>query len=424
MKIGFYVNNSQFPDVDCRNVIEGNPGIGGTWHIVLLVSSQLALRTNDLDITLYAQVPGLLPNGPAIDYVANQEQSIYKADSDGCDYIVLNYGGFDWKGFNFETIKTKLKIIVWSHNLCSLDDLSLLYRESSIAKIITVSREQMDLYRDHPAFSKMDYIFNCVPCPDSYEEKASKNPYGSREHNVVYLASLVPVKSFHILADVWPYILRQVPDANLYVIGSGKTYYKDAELGSRGIASQEYESRFLPPIMEPNGDIIKSVHFVGNLGVEKNDYLLKAKVGVPSLCSIETFCISAVEMQYLGCAVTAMSAPGYYDTFVNGIITKYSKRAFANSIIKLLKSNSPVVPYNDTIEKIQKAFSVESVITEWEALFAGDMNKHLHPIVPLNNKYYRYKWLKEYKRRIKCNWPVVESILAISDAIQKKIHSL
>ena len=427
MKIAFYVNNSQFPNIDCRNVVEANPGVGGTWHMVLLVASQLAVRNNNIDVTLYSQVKGLLPEGPKIDNVDTQEQAIYEADKNGFDFIILNYGGFDWAHFDFTRIKSNLRIIVWCHNFCSLSDLSRFSAETKIAKIIAVGREQMDLYRDHPAFKKTDYIYNCVPFPNDYKERAFQVPYGKRDKVVVYLASLVPAKSFHILADIWPYVLKCVPDAKLYVIGSGKTYFKDAKLGRFGIASHDYENIFMPKLTDEKGNILPSVKFYGNLGCEKYDIMCKAKVGVPNPTgSTETFCISAVEMQNMGCTVTAMKAPGYYDTFFNGIITKRSKKAFAQSVVKLLKSEDPIQSYSEAVDRIQNNFSIESVLKEWEELLITNVNGnyHLHKISPLVNKSYRLKWLKEIIRicHMAGKIPSVEALLLKMNTIHKLVY--
>jgi glycosyltransferase involved in cell wall biosynthesis len=338
---------------------------------------------------------------------------------------VLNYGGFNWKGFDYSRIQSKVRIIVWCHNFCTFENLSLFSKESRFAKLITVGREQMDLYRDHPAYEKSDYIFNCVPFPQRYKERLLQKPFSKRDHNVVYLASLVPAKSFHVLAEVWPYVLKCIPDANLYVIGSGKTYFKDAKLGEYGIASQEYEKVFMSPLLDENGECLTSVHFLGNLGEEKYDYLLNSKVGVPNPTgATETFCISAVEMQYLGCSVTAMSAPGYYDTFFNGIITKRSKKSFARTLIKLLKSEKPVGPYSETVERLQANFSIDSVAQEWENLLNGDIKKHIHPVCPISNKRYRLKWLKELRRKCGLHsfFPPIEFFLEKRDSLNNIIR--
>ena len=34
MKIAFYLPNKKFKEVDCHNLEEGNPGIGGTEYII------------------------------------------------------------------------------------------------------------------------------------------------------------------------------------------------------------------------------------------------------------------------------------------------------------------------------------------------------------------------------------------------------
>lgn len=431
MKVAFYVNNSQFPDVDCRNVIEGNPGVGGTWHMVMIVASQLALRPNNIDVTLYAQYDGLLPDGPDISFVANQEQAILDADKSGFDYIVLNYGGFNWSRFDFKKISSKLQIIVWCHNFCNLRDLDLFSRESKVAKIITVSREQMDLYRDHSAFEKTDYIFNCVPYPDEIKESVTNAAFDKRGNNVVYLASLVPEKSFHVLASIWPIVLKCVPDAQLYVIGNGSLYSQNAKLGKYQIAENAYEARFMKYLTDSHGEIIPSVHFMGKMGKEKYDVILKSKVGVPNPTgNTETFCISAVEMQYGGCSVTAMSSPGYLDTFVNGIIVS-SKSNLVKSIVHLLTSSVAPKSYAEVSQALENKFGIDVVVDQWESFLLNITDsKHIHSIEPIVNGRFRYKWLKERLRILKLKHsllsflPSVEFFLDIKESIMKKIKLL
>ena len=57
--------------------------------------------------------------------------------------------------------------------------------------------------------------------------------------------------------------------------------------------------------------------------MKDDDILKNIRVGCPNPTGdSETFCLSAVEMQAMGCVVAAMEAPGYYDTFFNGHISK------------------------------------------------------------------------------------------------------
>jgi hypothetical protein len=137
------------------------------------------------------------------------------------------------------------------------------------------------------------------------------------------------------------------------------------------------------------------------MGMEKFDVLRESKVAVPNPKGKgETFCISAVEMQLMGCNVTSMQAPGYLDTVYNGILVK-TKKELIESIVSLLNTANFVKDYNETLTYINNNFSINAVISDWEKLLLSDMKKPIHPITPLYNPYYRLKFLKERIRRSK-----------------------
>lgn len=425
MKVGFYINNSQFLQVDCRNVIDGNPGIGGTWHLFLIVASQLALRDNGLDVVLFAQKnTGLLPEGPSIVEVRDNIEALEYADKSGVEYMVLNILRFPWASYDYSRLTSKMKIIVWCHNFATNKELVSLARNKRVFKIVNVSKGQMDLYIDHEAYSKMDYVYNCVPFLREDIELANKTAFCERKHIVTYMGSLVSQKCFHVLASIWPEILKVVPDAELYVIGNGRVHNNNAQLGKYGIAAADYEEKFMPYLTDSNGAVLNSVHFMGNMGVEKNKILQMTKVGVPNPTGFtETFCLCAVEMQSMGAVVTAMKSPGYYDTFLNGVIVD-NKRSLKNSIIKLLLSQEKL---GDCSMKIQQLFSIDSSISKWESILNG------HRLVQIDvedhgNKTYRLKWLKEFIRKGKVNKLLprkmlsLEVLLEFRDKVVRKLR--
>lgn len=404
MTVGFYINNSQFPDLNCIGIEKGNPGIGGTWYVFMLVSQQLADRNNGIDVLIYLQVENkTITKSAKVRIVSGAWEAIASADNEQIDYLVLWNLQIEWERISDYFFNSNLRLIPLCENFCSLKDLDLFYQSSRIARIINVGREQMDLYRDHRAFQKMDFIYNCVPIKDDDIELARKHPYSSRGHVVTYLGSLVRSKYFHVLARLWPEIMKRVPDAELYVVGSGKVYNSNQKLGKHNIASEEYEQVFMPYLIDNEGNILSSVHFMGKMGVEKNEILLKTKVGAPNPTGdSETFCLSAVEMEALGAACVAMDAPGYYDTFINGYISKREKD-YVNDIVKLLLADNPPVPFEDVVRAVKDKFSVESVIIDWERLFLSNMTTYLHPISPLTNEGYRLKRFKEFLRKLKNN---------------------
>ncbi len=401
MKVAFYLPNALFPETDCTRVVESNPGIGGTQYLIILIATELAKRNNGIDVVIYAQCKGILPQDAEIRLAATEEDAILDADKLGIDIFVDRPLLVDWSVL-LPKLQSGMKIVLWCHNFLRDEMLRISAEQPRITRLITVSKEQMDMYRDYPAFEKSDYIMNTVPYLQQDIEAAREHHYNQRPHNVVYVGSLVDCKTFDELAAVWPRVLRKVPDAQLFVIGSGQTYDHGAKLGKYNIADEAFERKFMPYLTNDDGKILPSVHFMGNMGAEKNGIMLNSKVGVPNPRGFgETFCISAVEMQLLGCTVTAMSAPGYLDTFINGRVTAHRKASLANSIIDLLLADEPLVPIDQTITTINERFSLSVVLKEWERFLKGDQKTHIHPIYPLANKNYRLKWLKDALRKIK-----------------------
>lgn len=421
MTIGFYINNSQFLQVDCRNVIDGNPGIGGTWHLFLVAASQLALRDNGLDIVLYVQKnTGLLPEGPTIVEAKDNIEALELADKSGVDYMILNLFRFPWTSYDFSCLISKMRIIVWCHNFATNRELVSLARNERVVNIINVSREQMDLYLDHGAYCKMDYIYDCVPFIPEDIEVAKTTSFGERKHIVTYMGSLVTQKRFHVLASIWPDILKEVPDAELYVIGNGRVHDNNVQLGKYGIAAADYEEMFMPYLTDSNGSVLNCVHFMGNMGTEKNKVLQKTKVGVPNPTGFtETFCLCAVEMQSMGAVVTAMKSPGYFDTFVNGVLVD-NKKSLKNAIIKLLLADGG---YEDCNDKLERLFSVDSSMRKWESILSTRQFKNPDIQVELKNKSYRLKWLKELIRKGKVKHLLPKGLLSLEVllALQEKV---
>ena len=290
----------------------------------------------------------------------------------------------------------------------------------AVKKIVYVGREMYDLYRDHPSFKKATYIYNCVNL-EGCKEAVAKHPFSKRQHVVTYIGSLVPFKGFHKLAEVWPWVLKEVSDAQLYVIGSGKVYHSSAVLGEYGVAESIYESFFMKYLLTEDGHVMPSVHFMGRMGTEKNHILLKTKVGVPNPTGItETFCLSAVEMQSYGATVVTMKAPGYLDTIKNGVLCSNTKE-LAETIVRLLRTDESS-SYETAMAYFEKEFSVESALAEWERLLQ-DKNQDSRKL-QLVNPGYRLKWLKEGIRLISAVLPmnrILPSVERVLILIERKI---
>lgn len=421
MKTAFYIDNKGFASVDCSDIVHGNPGIGGTEYMILLVSSMLASRNNGIDVTLYATKEISLPEWLDVEYCTGLADCLVRVEKNGDEYIVIKH---DVEANIYSHVLDGnrylgIKVIVWAHVFMCYWELDYYSANPNISRIINVGKETNDLYIDHPAYDKMDYIFNIVIL-EGAREIATSNPYEKRGNVVTYIGQLSPFKGFHLLAQAWKQIVSEVPDAQLYVIGSGKLYDKDVSLGKYGIAASDYEDRFMPFLTDVNGKILENVHFMGVMGEEKREILSQTKVGVPNPSGItETFCISAVEMQIMGARVVTYKAPGFMDTVRNGILGS-SRSQLVQNIIKTLNSTESY--YDDAMNHFTSNFSQNAVVKEWERLLKGINNTKTEII----NRNYRLKWLKIILKKIKNRssflnkeLPMVERILLF---IERKLY--
>lgn len=417
VSVAFFIDNRNIKTVDCRNISVSNPGIGGTEYMIVLIAYMLTLRNNDISVKLYATTNGILPLCLDVEIVDDIKDAYINADSKRIQYFVYRHNPnlFD-NLFSSLGEQANTKLIPWCHNFCDYKYLSAYAQSSLVARIICVGKEQMDLYRDHKAFAKSDYIYNCVNTEmlSAYAGQI----FNERKHIVTYIGSLVPEKGFALLAKAWPKIIREVPDAELYVVGSGHLYNRNAALGRWGIAEKKFENRFMKYLQYDN-EIMKSVHFVGIMGEEKNNLFLNTKVGVPNPSGkTETFGITAVEMQLMGAQIATIKCPGYLDTVVNGILYNHS-RHLAQSVISLLKSPADRGKYEKACSYIKERFSIDTVVADWENLLCNKLSTStkLHDDVLNNN--YRHKFLKEKLRVLKMKHtilfrfvPCIESIMS------------
>lgn len=412
----FFLDNACISSVDASHIADGNPGMGGTEYLILLMSYLLSIRDNNIQVYLYTTRVQKLPL--EIDYrvVETIDQAISLAQQNKTEYFIAKHDVEFITKRSFEKTQN-LKFVIWCHVFVCYWELDYYAKNKNIAKIVYVGREMRDLYRDHSSFSKSVYIYNCV-IPSPSMSKVEQYPFCRRRNIVTYVGSIVPYKGFHLLAKAWPEVLKEVPDAELYVIGSGKLYNETCTLGRLGIAEKEYEEIFLKHICK-NGELLPNVHFMGKMGIEKDEILLKTKVGVPNPTGItETFCLSAVEMQMMGAIIATIKTPGYLDTVIDGLLYQ-NEKDLSKTIISLLKTNSN--NHEKALDYFKMNFSIDIIAKKWEELIktggVEDDNR-------LCNISYRLKWMKELKRKIRLGlhtFPPIERILIFWERnIQKK----
>lgn len=432
IKVAFYYPDAALNDVDCSNLNNGNPGIGGSEYALLLVAERLAQSSDSLAVYLISQSRNdTLPtsNGKLKRLYADSEESLMSVLlSNEIDYVVIRYGVIGADSAFYSQIGYQTKVVLWNENFISKRDRSLFGGLKSVVRSIAVGKEQLDLYLDHSFYKKSDYIYNPIP-PGLIE--SSRNcivDYLQRPKNVIYMGSLTPSKSFDVLAKAWPQILKMEPEANLYVIGTGQLYGRNQVLGRYGIAEKTYEDEFMPYLCSEDGGILPSVHFCGLMGSEKVEILRNARVGVPNPTGHgETFCIAGVEMQLAGCLVTSKRCPGYLDTFNPDVSMLYdSTEDLAKIVIQLLNRKENHDVFN-VINNISIKFDLDKIANEWESLFLQHLpyDTKIHAFVKTNMDY-RLKWLKLINKKVKdilplgyIIFPTVETLFSVFKRIKR-----
>ena len=422
MKIGFYYTNNLLSRIDCTQLLKGNPGVSGTAYMFALISTQLAIRENGIEVTFFA--PHNVNSSPRMRVVQVKDvvEAYREAEASGIEYLVVKNNDANLLLDASSNPTPQTRIVVWCHNFLNHQELNRYGRSPLVARIINVGREQMDVYRDHAAFCKSDYIYNTVQIDHQYTDGLS--PVNKRDDVVTYMGCVIPSKGLHVLAEAWPEVLRQKPNAQLYVIGTGALYDNNATLGQWGLAAPRYE-RYIMKYLSCDGQLLPGVHLMGIMGNEKYEILRQTKVGVPNPTgNTETFCVSAVEMQMLGIRIASKRCAGYLDTVRNGVLVNDEHR-LADEIIRQLDAADS---HDDSMAYFNQHFAPQTIIGEWEKLFLKtiEKNEYLHPILPLSNPDFEWKATKEKLRRLKQRFPLLNRLLPTVDTfidLNRKAHS-
>jgi glycosyltransferase involved in cell wall biosynthesis len=418
------LENAPLAGVDLRYPEKGNPGIGGSEYMMVMIADQLSKNYGDLiEVSILAADISRLPAACSSRYAASFQEAVEQAARDSVEILVFHprYHSVLDRVSILES-HPNLKGVAWAHNSLVADDWDALERSKSIAMVINVGQEELDFYRDHRLFYKSTVINNCLHS-SAFDEGISALRTNNR---VVYMGSLVEDKGFHLLARSWRKILAQVPHAELHVVGSGRLYGRNNLLGRWGIAEGSFEESFMPYLLDGNGSLLPSVKFHGILGAEKREILASAAVGVvnPSGKN-ETFCICAVEFQAHRVAVVSARDWGLLDTVQHkktGLLCRNEEELISN-VVRLLRDVRLRRELGEAAYGFARShFNVQSIVHEWYRLLVAVHEERRLPEIPMKpNILCRKKLLKEIVRRLKLVIPVLQRLRPIQDGRLRSI---
>lgn len=393
---------------DIEDTPLGNPGVGGTEYLLLQLFFYLTQYYPELEVS-FLTTDSMLKGKNIIEVQGENDivPTMRKINSELLIFVPKDRS----EQFFLQLEQNNVSSIAWVHNYMSYQVMNRLEKCKAVKRIIFVGRQHYDAYFDAGFLYKADYIYNMVN-----DENNSFIPAENKKNIVTYVGGLNKTKGFHKLAGVWKQILREVPDAQLYVIGSGNLYSKDATMGKLGLADEKYEGKLRKYLVTKEGNVFQSVHFMGRMGKEKEEILKQTKVGVANPTGkSETFCLSAVEFKQHGIPVVTYRGKGLLDTVrdgEDGLLIR-SRRQLKKGIVTLLQDNTLNTKLGYAgFQNGSENFVPEVVIREWYRVICEVRLDRLPDIhVPDSFFLDDFKWLKYgnycVRKRIGVRWKSV-----------------
>lgn len=180
----------------------------------------------------------------------------------------------------------------------------------------------------------------------SFYDGIQWSPDSCQAHRIFVSQSSSPLKGLHKVLEAMPLVLRQYPDAEVYI--AGKDFAKHDTLFQK-LKARPF-SNYIHSLIYDNG-LEKRVHFTGFLNEQqmKEQYLLSNVFVCPS--SIENSPNSLAEAQILGVPCVASyvgGIPTMVEHGVSGLLYRFEEVEF------LAKYICDIFTYNDLCLKLQE----------------------------------------------------------------------
>ena len=435
IKIAVFLDNRHIPSVDFRNPKLGNPGTGACeyLHVAIPYFLHEYCRDNIKPIILAPHIAQLPPELEAYQ-VFSVTEAASKAKELGARYFVFRPRQAEEENILDHIDKIQMPSIGRAALTPHAPHMRKMASSRYFKSLVCVGREQYDFLIDTPLKPKLAYIDNGVhidSCWMDSSDEVKKDP-----RLVVFMGALVPVKGFHQLAEAWPKVLRQFPDAKLSVIGSVKMYGDDLSVGPLGVADGHYErEHIIPHLCDDQGRIHPSVTFHGQMGRGKYDLIRKAAVGVVNPTGqTETCCVSAVEMSACKTPVVTGAYYALLDTVLHNQTGLLGRGVddLARNICACLADPALIKKLGEGgYQRARSQYDFSAVAPRWVALFEA-LRTDQTPTPPgkIQNIRYHFKALRLINYIFQSSvgkymfWPSVFEAQVWAHSILKRIKSL
>lgn len=378
MHIGFYMDATHLDKWDWQAVISGQVALSGTDGSLLRVAHELA-GFPSCNVTLLTTWGGTTPSAtPACQVVVDHlTDAVRYAHTHQLDVLVFNNVECDEVIAGVKQAERLAQpCVVWCQNGPSRAMASFYLDKTVIRRVVCVTHVHADTYRDKRIFEKIAVIHN--PIDARY---FSATPTREDTQTVCYVGAMTPDKGFHHLAKAWPQVRAVFPEARLIVVGSARLYDRSIELGPLGLARNDYEQTHLVPHLGTSrrkAEKQLGISFRGLLPPDQISAVLQhALIGVVNpntQRSLETFCVTAVEMQATATAVVGARRKGLRETVRHGEtgLLIRSPRQLAPTLCRLLNKPAQTRRMGKRgREWVSQTFETTRIAKRWQRLLGN-----------------------------------------------------
>lgn len=243
MRILFAVPFLPRPAISIKGIVSGSESLSGSQSSVLLVADELSRRGHAVGLWVRGGQKttdtGIM-NYPKLEHALNGSW----------DRIVLA----SWEDRDaFEALKSQgIAPLLWTHVHVPRETLVQL-ESNALAGLVVVSDTARAPLMHSSSNRRIGRIYN--PLNPFFAElpRFDAARYGSKR--VVFTGFLGVNKGAHRVLLMWPEVKKLVPEARLVLVGSGKLYREDAEVGPLGFADPDFEEKYIQPIIARFGTL-------------------------------------------------------------------------------------------------------------------------------------------------------------------------
>jgi hypothetical protein len=363
----FVLRDLPRPQVSVAGIWRGDEALSGTHSSGLLVADGLARRGHQVGICVL--------RGQA---VLDSSMQVFATLEAAAHW--LQAGTTIWVSYGDDATLQSLSAaglrpMLWVHVSVSPSNREWL-ESGRVAGIITVSdTARMSMLRSC-AHRQVGRVYN--PLLPSFQTNLPARPDRYARRLVVFTGAAGVTKGLHRLLEMWRYAREADSTARLVVVGTGRLYGNQRQLGAFNLATPEFEDRYVVPLVARFGSLAGAgIELAGLLGPRALQQLYaSASLGVVNMNRAEyteTFCCAAVEMLATGLPVFSVARGALPETIGRtggAFLTAHEQPQLAAREFNALLADSKRLGQMGVAgaRAVRELYGWEQVVGEWERL--------------------------------------------------------